>query len=325
MNVLNSLICLFLVVNLFAAEVDQVTNRNVYALEDARLIISKRVNDYIKKAFNIINNDQEICDEEELYKKTRDIFGTLDERPDIYEYAYDNENELISTEGYTLIKYLATNLELKNSRYLVPFDESIYRSNSSFVFLNFLIFNLNPLASLLRFDNYLVGIDKFQHLFGSDSIKYFKDYLGLDNIENIPWESWKDTEYTIYGIETTGVYSYADLNANFNGMRFWNSFLLKKPDILGLIKEPHVSCINNQWVLIKDFDMRDFIDISFDEAINRSLYSLSFRGQTVIDNVLSYPDNSELLIPIRDGKYKGYESLSKHLLNTRGEVYFKKL
>ena len=58
-------------------------------------------------------------------------------------------------------------------------------------------------------------------------------------------------EKTILGgnVFATGVFSYGDLSANFNGMRFWNHVLQKNDDILGSEHNlgPYVTCSADKW------------------------------------------------------------------------------
>ena len=43
--------------------------------------------------------------------------------------------------------------------------------------------------------------------------------------------SWGEMrEKGVYGFSTTGIFSYADLVANFNGYRFWNRVLKTEKD-----------------------------------------------------------------------------------------------
>jgi len=68
----------------------------------------------------------------------------------------------------------------------------------------------------------------------------------------------------------TGVFSYGDLAANFNGMRFWNHVLQKSDDVLGKGHNagPYVRCENGKWVLARPIDFRNYVDASMDETQN---------------------------------------------------------
>ena len=58
-------------------------------------------------------------------------------------------------------------------------------------------------------------------------------------------------EYFNLGAYGTGVMSYGDLAANFNGMRFWNHILGKRKDILNQDLGPYVKCKDRKWVVNK--------------------------------------------------------------------------
>lgn len=82
----------------------------------------------------------------------------------------------------------------------------------------------------------------------------------------------QQAENGILGAYTTGVMSYGDMVAEFNGMRFWNHVLAKKADILGVNLGPYVKCENNNWIKIKPIDFSDYVDDAWDEGINCSKF-----------------------------------------------------
>ncbi len=287
------IICLFTIsFNCFSGEVDSFS---VDApLKDGYFLVNKKFNYFIKKAVVKLDRESKGCNENDLYKYIRTAVGTKFVAFNLKEVrGQDGGSELlVSAEKVgDFITYLFVDKELDNSRYIVDIDKSIFKNNSSPIFSLSDIFGVSVLSPNIRFGNYLIGIDKFQHLLGWISNSYFEDYILLKDGDELPWKDWISPEINLNGLLTTGVYSYGDLSANFNGMRFWNSLLLQKPDVLELIKEPHVKCIDNKWELVKFFNLKDFIDISFDERINRSLYSLKFNGQKSIDNILEYTED----------------------------------
>ena len=112
-----------------------------------------------------------------------------------------------------------------------------------------------------------VGADKFGHFFTEGYKHYeiaFKDKKGID--EAIKWS--QGTERGIFGLATSGVYSFADLVANYNGMVFWKNIF----EQYDYIDSPYFKCVDNQWKQIKSFDWSDYIDASWDEGINCSAY-----------------------------------------------------
>ena len=83
------------------------------------------------------------------------------------------------------------------------------------------------------------------------------------------------TERMIWGLLTTGVYSWADLVANFQGMRFWAS-VLGEHDVLGSRFAPLVTCQNGSWVQNRNFRWENWVEAGWDEGINCNTYAPRF-------------------------------------------------
>jgi hypothetical protein len=100
----------------------------------------------------------------------------------------------------------------------------------------------------------------------------------------------RQKEARLYGYTTTGNFSYADLTANLNGLRFWNKVLLKQPDPLkGLVANffarPYASCsirildsIRYRTLIRASqthtrFDLADYLDGAWDEGNNCNSYA----------------------------------------------------
>jgi hypothetical protein len=91
----------------------------------------------------------------------------------------------------------------------------------------------------------------------------------------------KRDEDGLLGAYTTGVISFGDLTAEFNGMRFWNDLLSRRKDILSSSAGPYVICENQKWKKIKNINFNLYVDDAWDEAINCS----NFRNQTMLNKV----------------------------------------
>ena len=96
----------------------------------------------------------------------------------------------------------------------------------------------------------------------------FKDKTLTDVLKNGIFR-----EKTVLGgnMVATGVFSYGDLSANFNGMRFWNHMLQKRDDVLGFEYNagPYVRCEAGKWKTTEfKIDFRNYVDASMDESIN---------------------------------------------------------
>jgi hypothetical protein len=102
----------------------------------------------------------------------------------------------------------------------------------------------------------------------SSFFSYFKDhYIKNSSVKETlltgaKWERFYFGGYPLF----TGVFSYADLSANFNGMRFWNDILALRADPMGESKGPYVSCQGGQFVKVKEIKLADYVD----ETVNCS-------------------------------------------------------
>ncbi len=163
----------------------------------------------------------------------------------------------------------------------VKFNESIYK-DFKFKESPTLVSTKN-MGAIVRMGDYLVGSDKFGHFF-SEGWSYFL----LAYSEEIDVEKallfGELTESGYYGAKTTGVFSYADLAANFNGMRFWNELLGRQRAPLDSKKNPrpYVCCEDKRWKIVRRFDWHEYIDAAWDEGFNFNL----FRDDALLGKVL---------------------------------------
>lgn len=277
--------------NAHSAELDSVTPRGI-ELEDGineiNIIISKRFQEGVKRANSKQLNDiegtesHEFCDEEILYDSIRSA---------IFQTGLSGTGSL---KGYALDKQLRVLLE--KFSYALPLELSIMRDWN---YLDGLSLKLKGLTSIIQVNGHLIGLDKLGHFF-AEGWSYFEQvYLNGEGIrEAMEWGIEK--ERGKYGYTTTGIFSYADLVANFNGMRFWNRILLKDHDPLknyfeGLFDRAYVECEYNivetivhlyrqdwnfeefkivkAWKINHHFDFRYYLDGAWDEGINCNSYA----------------------------------------------------
>ena len=115
----------------------------------------------------------------------------------------------------------------------------------------------------------LVSSDKMGHFFDEGYAEHMK--LLLTNNVQGSLDYGNSLENGFFGKYTTGIMSYADEVANFNGMIFWNSIF---PDAKGpLTKQPYFDCINDEWVLVRNFSWAEYSDSAWDEGINCNAYN----------------------------------------------------
>jgi len=138
--------------------------------------------------------------------------------------------------------------------------ESIYQGHPFWATRVAGIFGVGP---TIKLNGQLIGSDKLGHFF-SQGKKFYRRYMNSGD-EAQAAEHSAYTERAIFGQLTTGVYSNADLVANYEGFRFYLSLfednvIPGKPAILAW-QEDH-------WVMQRDFTWADHVNEYWDEALN---------------------------------------------------------
>lgn len=263
--------------SLFAAEADNFTAYSLN-LTDVRQDINQLANTYLSQAVTDLNekmNCNESKSEEALYNELRLYFAN-------------------HSKGKLVKEILYTDTFAKNA---LPLKESVYGGwtiNNGFL-LGRKKAASSPLAlsPLIKFGDETIGVDKLEHMFGM-GFSYFTKYHKKGKSIKSVLKTGVLYEKTILGgnVLATGVFSYADLSANFNGMRFWNHVLQKQDDILGreFNRGPLVTCVDNKWKLsdVHTIDFSNYVDPSFDESINCSKFankSGAEKFKTAINNL----------------------------------------
>ena len=282
----------------YGAEVDQFTTRHL-ELKNSTDIVNNEANRHVEESLKILEKSG--CDENLLYEELKKGFA-------------NHKN------GKLTIHMLH---EKEFPRHQIALSESVYADWNRFdgYLLGRPAAAASPLAlgPLVNIDGIRVGTDKFEHIFGR-GFQYFKRFhLKQRSLKSVMKYGIRG-EKTIFGgnILATGVFSYADLAANFNGMRFWNHMLQLRPDILGDNHGPYISCQDNQFVQVKKIDFRHYIDESMDESINCSKFARKKSAKKFLKRVeaLGYscpmdPDKLEMM------KEK-YGEFSKWIINDEG-------
>ncbi len=155
--------------------------------------------------------------------------------------------------------------------------ESIYQGHPFWATRVAGIFGVGP---TIKINDQLVGSDKMGH-FLSQGRKFYRRYAKSE-IESQAAEHSAYTERALFGQMTTGVYSNADLVANYEGFLFYRS-LFEDNIIPG--KKAILSWQENKWVIDRSFTWADHVNEYWDEALNINHY----------DSVL-YPHMKERLL-----------------------------
>lgn len=249
-------VLVFSILPAYASEVDSYTFTG-FIREDAVSEINREINELMGIAIREANQEN-IEDPEDLYEVIHKILG-----------------------GF-IITRLEEILEQRDDGRIVRVDirDSVYSDLWSFWAPSLLL--SQKIGGVFKAGGYIIGTDKLGH-FVSQGYTYFKICcLKGEGLEKA-FLYGINSELTYFGFAATGIFSYGDLVANFQGMRFWNDILGKRPDILGQRQKPYIQRQNGFWVLLNPVDIRRYFDAGWDERINRNV----FRNPMIQDEVNS--------------------------------------
>ncbi len=284
--------------SLRAAEVDQFSTRHL-DLIDSNEVVNKQANKHVQEILTRLQSSG--CDEDVLYSELKKVFAN-----------HKNGELTISMIN-----------DKEFPRHQIPLKESVYADWNRFdgYLLGRPSAAKSPLAlgPLLNINGIRIGTDKFEHIFGR-GFEYFKRYYLKERSLKSVMKYGIRGEKTIFGgnILATGVFSYADLSANFNGMRFWNHILQLRPDIMDDNIGPYISCKNNQFVQVKRIDFSHYIDESMDESINCSKFARKNSAKKFISRVEEMGYSCPMDQSVLDDMKLKYGELSKWIINDEG-------
>lgn len=152
-------------------------------------------------------------------------------------------------------------------------SESIYRNTSRF-YLKF-----SGLSPTVQTNGIYFGIDKLSH-FGSTGRRYLKHYLkkldaGYSREDAIQSaiRFGLSNEAGILGLWPSGVFSYGDMEANYQGFQFYLSLCLEG-------EKPLLENVDGKWKLVSSPDIRKYVNPNWDETFNRSYFSAGIWSRT---------------------------------------------
>ncbi|HEY0096427.1 MAG TPA: hypothetical protein VGB96_19015, partial [Archangium sp.] len=116
-----------------------------------------------------------------------------------------------------------------------------------------------------------MGADKLSHFFQS-GWKYHQRFREL-TAEGVPEQEALEqlvrygvqTESGTLGLATTGVFSFGDLEANYQGFLFYRSLCQDE--------DPRLRKTAEGWRLTRPFDWREYVSPQFDETVNNSAFT----------------------------------------------------
>jgi hypothetical protein len=218
-----------------AYETDQFSHR-LQPLEDCTELLDGRVNQSIEEAI-------------------RDWRGPRDERKVVDAIYHD----IGGRHWVDRIERWAMQSEDVDRLTLDRYD-SIYHGHPLWATRVAGLFGVGP---TIKVNDVLIGSDKLGH-FVSQGRKYWRRYQRSGD-EGQAAEHSAYTERALFGQMTTGVYSNADLVANYEGHRFFRS--LFEDDIVPG-KPAILRWRGDHWVMQRPFTWADHVNVYWDEALN---------------------------------------------------------
>lgn len=163
------------------------------------------------------------------------------------------------------------------ARYKTSLKESIYAVFPS---------NYFTISETVNLYGTQFGTDKIAHIF-QQGYTYLRIYeralannLSKEEAAKKACDWGRKSERTFYGNLVSGVYSNADLAANYAGLKFYQN-LTREINVGGKVKSPLVVMENGAWKFNQNVELREnllkpFISAHLNEALNSSIYTKVF-------------------------------------------------
>jgi len=286
-----------------ASEADTFTRRSE-ALDDASEIINHKANKAIQASLDAANSKNKDCNEKALYTELRVYFNN-------------------HMKGKLTIDIIH-NTDIPKRE--IGLAKSVYGNWSPWdglgMGLGFMKRSKETLAPVVKIEDSIIGIDKFEHMFGQGYFYFQDNYLqNQGTIHAVKMGALREKSILGGNKLANGVFSYGDLSANFNGMRMWNHMLQKHDDVLGVDQNlgPYITCADHKWEQVKEIDFRNYIDDSMDEATNCSKFTSQSTVKKFKNNIKERgfsgcPMDQQKL----DDLIIKYGSMSKWMINEKG-------
>ena len=193
---------------------------------------------------------------------------------------------------------------------IATINQSIYRKSK--------LFKLKMFGINIKVNGIYTGVDKTDHVFrtGYDYFETYKKQRAKGKTEKqaliAAIRKGIKQEKTYYGYWVSGVFSYADLEANYQGLRFHRNFCEGEKPYLFPLK-------NASWGFSHSINLADYVNPWFDESYNTSAY-LSFRFKSIYPELKKYCSEQGMQwVKERDHYYsmwQGRESFSVKYLKS---------
>lgn len=209
--------------------------------------------------------------------------------------------------------YLFKGLHASRLRRWLIHSESLDRypdeSVTYFGYLRMSVFGMRafpfilPMARTIRIGDVHLGLDKMGHFFGFGR-RSFKHYLQLredgvaeeEALERVILHGFKMELYFV-GNLIDGIFSYADLEANYQGMMMAREFSQGK--------NRYFKRVDGEWTLTRPIDIRPYVTPDFDETYNRSHFI--GRRKKQVFKVLREDYCEKYSLPIVQERFRRYD------------------
>lgn len=267
----------------FSYEVDQFTNRDQVPV-DSTAAINTMIKQRIEKAVSDANSgllgtslgslDCNASDSKKAAEARFNLFDTL-------------RKYLVTNNPIGLVER-AVNNDQKIDKRKVSLENSIYADakEKSEILKRF------GVAPVITVNNVQIGTDKLGHFLNEGYYLYLNNFNQPTYNRRMRTVSIfnRDSENNFYGLRMTGVKSYADLAANFEGHQFWDRLCGKiytdsteeEKDYFKKNKctqNAYLKCSvdpktkKGMWVFDSDkFNISDYVNPAWDESINCNSY-----------------------------------------------------
>lgn len=191
-------------------------------------------------------------------------------------------------------------------------EEKDYRAHSIYRNRPFPV-NVVGVARTLNLGGIYIGTDKLGH-FSIVGKTYYKNFLkgleegmSLDEAQAFAIKKGYKEEIALLGYAVGGTFSYADLEANYQGLKFGREMCEGE--------NPYLVFVDNKWVHNPEhlFDIRKYVTPKFDEAYNVSFWSPRMWKKMKGDIVDGYCKN--LKDPAYQERARGYDKIVTSNIN----------
>lgn len=256
----------------FGYEVDQFTRRDKTP-KDSTAILDAEIQRRLAEALKTANSSS--------YKCNGDSKAKDESRINLFN-ALRRQFESITPVG-TLEKFVTKNPKI--SKRHLELSESIYSQEKK----HSPILKKAGVTDVITVNGVQIGADKLGHFFDEGNTVYTQNFKNSYEEQKYRFGLFHsiDDENRDHGILTTGVFSYADIAANYGGHRFWEKicgYPNKNTDKADLENFKQFRCFKNSYVFCspetgdwtlnpnQKFTLKDYVTPAWDESINCSLY-----------------------------------------------------